>query len=267
VERQVQERTAQLRQEILERKQAEEEIQRLNAQLEQRVVERTAELEAANKEREAFSYSVSHDLRAPLRAMDGFSRILLEDHAPRLASDAARYLGIIRESSQQTGRLIDDLLAFSRLSRQPPNRQKIAMGDLVRRVLADVGGEREGRRVEIVVGELPPCNTDPVLLRQVWMNLLSNALKSTRKCKAARIQIGWKKKDGEIVYYVRDNGTGFRVLNAGRLFGVFQRLHSAQEYEGTGVGLAIVHRVVYRHGGRVWAESKPGIGSTFYFTI
>jgi len=267
VERQVQERTAQLRQEILERQQAEEEVQRLNAELEQRVIERTAQLEAANKELEAFSYSVSHDLRAPLRAMDGFSRILLEDYAPQLPSEVGRYLKTIRESSQQMGRLIDDLLAFSRLSRQALNKQTIAMGDLVRQVVTDLRAEQEGRQVEIVMGELPPCQADLGLLRQVWMNLLSNALKYTRKREVARIEIGWQEQNGESVYFVKDNGTGFDMQYADRLFGVFQRLHSADEYEGTGVGLAIVQRVIHRHGGRVWAEGQVEHGATFYFSL
>jgi PAS domain S-box-containing protein len=267
VERQVQERTAELRQEILKRRQAEEEVQRLNAGLEQRVVERTAQLQAANKELEAFSYSVSHDLRAPLRAMDGFSRILLQDYAPQLVPDAARHLATIRESCQQMGRLIDDLLAFSRLGRQTLSKQPIDTAALVRQVLDSLGSEREGRRVEVSIDDLPVCRGDPALLRQVWHNLLSNAFKFTRGRETARIEIGCAERAGEQVYFIKDNGVGFDTKYADKLFGVFQRLHRDDEFEGSGIGLAIVQRIVLRHGGRVWAKSKLGVGSTFYFTI
>jgi signal transduction histidine kinase/DNA-binding LacI/PurR family transcriptional regulator len=237
------------------------------ALLVQRVRERSAELEAANKELEAFSYSVSHDLRAPLRAIDGFSCILMEDYAPQLPSEVGRYLKTIRESSQQMGHLIDDLLAFSRLSRQPLNKQPVAMDNLVRQALADLHAEQEGRHVEIVMGDLPPCQADPGLLRQVWINLLSNALKFTRGRDDARIEVGCTEQDGEQVYFVKDNGAGFDMQYVGKLFGVFQRLHRSEEYKGTGVGLAIVQRIVHRHGGRVWAEAAPSVGATFYFTL
>ena len=243
-------------QDITERKRAEQEIQ-----------QNSVALEAANKELDAFSYSVAHDLRAPLRAIDGFSRILLEEHAPTLAPEAQHHLNVVRRNSQRMGLLIDDLLAFSRLSRQPLNRQLVRSADLARQCVDELRAEQQGRRVEIAIGDLPACQADPVLLKQVWINLLANALKYTRKQEVAVIEVGSREQAGACVYFVKDNGVGFDMQYGDKLFGVFQRLHRPEDYEGTGVGLAIVQRIIHRHGGRVWAEAAVNQGATFYFTF
>ena len=252
----------------MQRDAAEQEVRSMNAELEKRVAERTAQLEAANRELEAFAYSVSHDLRAPLRAIHGFSRILFEENASELSTNAKHYLEVVRDNALQMGRLIDDLLAFSRLSRQALAKRRLAPADLVRQALQQLNPEMQPR-IEIIVGDLPACQGDPALLKQVFINLLSNAIKYSSRREHARIEIGAQPAaDGRTtVYYVRDNGAGFDMRYIHKLFGVFQRLHHAGDYPGTGIGLATVQRIVHRHGGRVWAESEVDRGATFYFTL
>jgi signal transduction histidine kinase len=224
-------------------------------------------LEAANKDLEAFSYSVSHDLRAPLRAMDGFSRILLESHGASLDPEAQHYLSRIRLNAKRMGELVDDLLAFSRLGRQPLKLATVEPALIAGQAWEELRTDREGRVVEFQVEEMPPCLADPALLRQVYVNLLSNALKYSRKREQAHITAGCQSRQPDPQYFVRDNGVGFDSAYAHKLFGVFQRLHRPDEYEGTGVGLAIVARIVQRHGGQVSADSKLDEGATFYFTL
>jgi PAS domain S-box-containing protein len=240
-----------------------EDLQATNRNLE----EATRKLEEANAELESFAYSVSHDLRAPLRAVDGFSRILQGEYASELSPEARHYLDLVQENACQMGQLIDDLLAFSRLSRKPLTKHSVSPADLVRQVLEDLWQEQEGRQVEIIIDDLPACQADPSLLKQVYVNLLSNALKYTRKREVTRIQVGYQMQDNQPVYYVKDNGVGFDMRYADKLFGVFQRLHRAEEYEGTGVGLAIVQRIIRRHGGHVWVDAGVDEGAAFYFTI
>ncbi|KAF0218345.1 MAG: multi-sensor signal transduction histidine [Geobacteraceae bacterium] len=252
---------------ITERVQTEKEILRLNTELEQRVVERTAQLELALQHAESFSYTISHDLRAPLRAIDGYANIILEDHGTAIPAPAQEILQQISRNIRQMGRLIDALLAFSRFSLLSLIRQPVNSAGIVQEVLADLKNELANRRVDIHVADLPVCQADPVLLRQVFHNLIANAFKYTRQRPLARIEIGAKDVAGRTTYYVRDNGVGFDMKYVSKLFGVFQRLHRPEEFEGTGVGLAIVQNIVHRHGGTVWAEGKEDQGATFYFTI
>ena len=242
------------------RKQADDEIRELS----DKVQARAAELEAVNKELASFSYSVSHDLRAPLRAVDGYARMMEEDYAARLDDEGRRLLGVIRGSAGKMGQLIDDLLAFSRLGRQTLTRQAVDMAALAREALADARGDA---KAAVDIRELPGAHGDRALLKQVWVNLISNALKYSSKRDAPRVEIGGEFDGDENVYWVRDNGAGFDPRYTAKLFGVFQRLHSQEEFTGTGVGLAIVQRVVTRHGGRVWAEGRPDAGACFHFSL
>jgi PAS domain S-box-containing protein len=246
------------------RQQTEAAIRTLNDTLEQRV----AELKATNQELATLSYSIAHDLRAPLRAIHSFSRILLEDYAAQLDAEAQSYLQRVSANALRMGRLIDDLLAFGQLSYQPLLKRPVAPADLVHEVLADLRPEYAHRQVELIVQELPPCQADPVLLKQVWANLVGNALKFTRGRPVTRIEVGCDAQAaGGPVYFVRDNGVGFEMQYADKLFGVFQRLHNVADYEGTGVGLALTQRIVHRHGGRIWAEAAVDQGATFFWTL
>jgi light-regulated signal transduction histidine kinase (bacteriophytochrome) len=223
-------------------------------------------LQAAIKELDAFSYTVSHDLRAPLRAIDGFSRILLDDCRSILPEQPREYLQLVRDNTVQMGHLVDDLLTFARLGRQPMRKQQVPTAPIIEQVVHDLRRQANGRSVSVSVGEMPLLWGDPALLKQVFVNLIDNAFKYTRMRTEAAIVIGAREIGGEQVVFVGDNGAGFDMQYANKLFGVFQRLHRAEDFEGTGVGLAIVQRIVQRHGGRVWAEAAIDRGATFYFT-
>jgi PAS domain S-box-containing protein len=247
---------------------SQQEVTALNSELEHRVVERTAQLEAANQELEGFTYSVSHDLRAPLRHIGGFSKILVEEFGGTLPAEAQNHLERIQEGSRRMGMLVDGLLGLARLGRQAMSTQDTAVGEVVKdlvKMLESEGGPEQ--TVEWRIGNLPVVECDPVLIRQVFQNLISNALKYSRPREQAVIEIGAIDQQGERVFFVRDNGVGFNMKYADKLFGVFQRLHRPEEFEGTGVGLATAQRIVQRHGGRIWAEAEVDKGATFYFTL
>ncbi len=257
----------QLELEVLDRKRAEEEVRRLNTDLERRVQQRTAELQASNEELESFTYSVSHDLRAPLRHVDAYAQMLEEEFGTQLAPEAQNFVKKIRQGSHNMRQLVDDLLNLSHIGKTELNRRETPLNPLVEEVVNDLKPETASRHIEWAVGELPLAECDPGLMKQVFVNLIANAVKYTRPRADAKIEVGQMQKNGETAVFVRDNGVGFNMKYVNKLFGVFQRLHRSEEFEGTGVGLATVARIVRKHGGRAWAEAELNKGATFYFTV
>jgi light-regulated signal transduction histidine kinase (bacteriophytochrome) len=252
---------------ITQRKADEQKIRELNNELEERVIQRTAQLEEANKELEAFTYSVSHDLRAPLRHIAGFSKMLAEGAGVSLPPEAQHYLQRIQDGTRRMGTLVDDLLNLARIGRHELRLQVTGLDSIIRDVIADLAPDLEGRKIEWKIGKLPYVEGDPALLKVVFQNLLSNAVKYTRPRADATIEVLVDQLDGEQVVCVRDNGVGFNMKYADKLFGVFQRLHRAEDFEGTGVGLATVHRIVQKHGGRIWAKAELDKGAAFYVSL
>jgi two-component system, sensor histidine kinase and response regulator len=252
---------------VLERALAVRQLRIEKKHLEENVRERTEELKIANRELEAFSYSVSHDLRAPLRAVSAFTQLLLSEHVSELNEEGRRLLQNVNAGAAHMDRLITDLLRLSQLNRQALNRQPVRFGDLARQIIDNMASERSGRDIEFVIADFPTWQVDAGLMQQVFVNLIANAIKFTRERERARIEIGYRMDGTSLVCFVKDNGVGFNMKYMNKLFGVFQRLHSADQFEGTGVGLSIVRRIVERHGGKVWVDGQQDQGATFYFSV